>query len=1156
MKFLDGVLRGVEEYRELSRSIELGRFPAMATGLSGIHKAHLIHSLCTEKNCGALVIASDEAEAQKLCSDLATMGTDTVFYPSRDYTFRDVEGVSREFEHQRITALYALQSGKSKVIVACVDAVMQYTIPPQKLKDTTVEIKEGTEVSLEKIIAALTADGYVRVEQVEGTGQFAVRGGILDFFMPSSSQPCRVEFWGDEIDTVSAFDIDTQRRTEKLDGFVITPSCEILVDDIDGLVQKINKKASSLRGKTAAQAREIMYRETELLKNTGRLTSIDKYYSLIYETPANLFSYIPQNFLVFVSEQSKLKERMRATIWQWGEDIKDYLSEGILCKGMDCYTGDWTDELTELSNRNTIFIDNFARGSSEVPLRELVNFNFRHLSAWSGSVNVLCEDLQTLRDSDKVCVILAGTQKSAENLFKEMCDRGYSAKFLKNDDELSGEGIYICSGSLSAGFEYPSAAFCLITHSQVAVNLRKKKRSQPKSKAVFSLAELSVGDYVVHTAHGIGQFDGIHKIDMHGIVKDYIKIKYAKGDILYVPVTQLDLVSKYIGPREEATVKLNKIGGLEWQRAKNRVRTAVKDIADELIKLYSERMKAKGHAFPPDTDWQADFEQKFEYEETADQKRCIAEIKSDMEKPSPMDRLLCGDVGFGKTEVALRAAFKCVADSKQCAILVPTTILAWQHYQTALRRFEGFPINIELLSRFRTPSQQDSIINKLKHGDVDIVIGTHRLVSNDVKFRDLGLVIIDEEQRFGVAQKEKLKEMCKNVDVLTLSATPIPRTLNMAMSGIRDMSTLEEAPQDRHPIQTYVLEYDDAVINEAIRRELRRGGQVFYLFNSVEGIENKAQEIRDRVPEAKVGVGHGKMTESQLSEVWRQMLEQEINVLVSTTIIETGVDIPNANTLVIENADKMGLSQLHQIRGRVGRSSRRAYAYLTFQRDKVLTEISQKRLDAIKEFTEFGSGFKIAMRDLELRGAGNILGAKQHGHMADVGYDMYMKLLNEAVSAAKGEAPADTDLDCLVDVQIEAHIPESYISNLNRRLEIYRRIADIRTEDDASDVIDELIDRFGDMPESVQGLIDIALIRSKAEKIGIYEIKQQPDYVLFYVKQINTEPVAEIIGRMKGRAMLSAGSKPYIAVRIRSNDTVMGIMNEVMMKNSKKSGIN
>ena len=1152
MKFLDNILKDVPEYRDLSRAIQLERLPVMASGLSGIHKAHLIHSLCKENNCGALVIASDEHEAQKLCSDLNAMGRNTVFYPSRDYTFREVEGVSHEFEHQRIGALYALQSGKSDVIIACVDAVMQYTIPPQKLKDTTIEVKEGTEVSPEKIMSALVSCGYVRVEQVEGTGQFAVRGGILDFFMPSSSQPCRIEFWGNEIDTISAFDIETQRRTEKLDSFVITPSCEILFNNADEISEKITKKAASLRGKNAAQAKEILYREAEQLKNMGRIASIDKFYSLIYENPATLFDYIPSNFLVFASEQVKLKERMRATVWQWGEDIKDYLAEGILCKGLDCFTGDWTDELTELSKRKTIFIDNFTRGSCELALREMVNFNFKQLSAWSGSIGVLCEDLENLRTNNKTCIILAGTKKAAQNTFKDICERGYSAKFLNSNDEMSGEGLYISEGSLSAGFEYPSAGFCLVTHSQMNISSKKKKRSQSNSKAIFNLAELSVGDYVVHTSHGIGQFDGIHKIDMHGIVKDYIKVKYAKGDILYVPVTQLDLVAKYIGPREESVVKLNKLGGLEWQKAKTRVRKAVKDIADGLIKLYSERMKAEGHAFSEDNEWQTDFEQKFEYEETEDQKCCIAEIKSDMEKPAPMDRLLCGDVGFGKTEVALRAAFKCVTDSKQCALLVPTTILAWQHYQTILRRFEGFPVQVELLSRFRTPSQQDAIINKLKRGDIDMIVGTHRLVQNDIEFRDLGLVIIDEEQRFGVAQKEKFKEMCKNVDVLTLSATPIPRTLNMAMSGIRDMSTLEEAPQDRHPIQTYVLEYDEAVIYEAIRRELRRGGQVFYLFNSVEGIDQKAMEIQNHIPEAKVGYGHGKMTEGQLSEVWRQMLEQEINVLVSTTIIETGVDIPNANTLIIENADRMGLSQLHQIRGRVGRSSRRAYAYLTFRRDKVLTEISQKRLEAIKEFTEFGSGFKIAMRDLELRGAGNILGAKQHGHMADVGYDMYMKLLNEAVSVAKGEAPADTDLDCLVDVQIEAHIPESYIENLNRRLEIYRRIADIRTEADASDVIDELIDRFGDMPKSVHGLIDIALIRSKAEKLGIYEIKQQPGHIMLYVKQIKSEAVADIIGRFNGRAMLSAGEKPYIAVRMRSNDTAVSLLNEVFASSSDK----
>ena len=530
---------------------------------------------------------------------------------------------------------------------------------------------------------------------------------------------------------------------------------------------------------------------------------------------------------------------------------------------------------------------------------------------------------------------------------------------------------------------------------------------------------------------------------------------------------------------------------------------------------------------------------------TDDQKRAIAEIKSDMEKTAPMDRLLCGDVGFGKTEVALRAAFKCVTDSKQCVLLVPTTILAWQHYQTALRRFEGFPVNIELLSRFRKASQQDAIINKLKKGDIDFVIGTHRLISKDVEFRDLGLVIIDEEQRFGVAQKEKFKKMCKDVDILTLSATPIPRTLNMSMSGIRDMSTLEEAPQDRHPVQTYVLEYDENVINEAIRRELRRGGQVFYLFNTVEGIDLKAKQISDAIPEAKVGYGHGKMTESQLSEVWKQMLEQEINVLVSTTIIETGVDIPNANTLIIENADRMGLSQLHQIRGRVGRSSRRAYAYLTFMKDKSLSEIAQKRLEAVKEFTEFGSGFKIAMRDLELRGAGNILGAKQHGHMADVGYDMYMKLLNEAVSRAKGETSENADMECLLDVQIEAYIPDDYISNLNRRLEIYRRIADIQNENDASDVIDELADRFGDIPKAVNGLINIALLRSKAKKMSIYEIRQQNDHLIIYVKQVQSQAVADIIGKLQNRAVLRVGEKPHISVSIRKSDTVGGLFDEI-----------
>lgn len=1147
MRFLNSVLSDVPEYRQLYQGILDDRLPAMASGLSAVHKAHIIHHICFHTNSKCAVIAGDESEAQKLFSDIVSMGTEAVFYPLRDYTFREVAGVSREFEHQRIGALYSFMTGRARVLICCADAMMQYTIPSERLRRASTIVKEGEALSQEKLISLLYAGGYVRVDQVDGTGQFAVRGGIVDFFMPSAGHPCRIEFWGDEIDTISAFDISTQRRTDKLDSFVITPASELIVSDSSELADRIDERSRLLRGKNVSEAKRILLADSELLRGGGRLPSADKYYSLINDKPATVFDYLSSGDFVFVSEQTKVRERIRGASLQWGEDLKDYLAEGVLCKGLDTFSGDWTELLRSLEKHRTVFLDNYSRGTSLLPLKTLVNLNARQLSVWGGAVSVLCEDLDVLMRSHKRCVVLAGTEKNAENLYRELQSRDYSCTLISRSGEINEGGLYICPGSLSSGFDYPQAGFCLLTHAQLSSSSEKRRHKRTNgTKALFSLAELSPGDYVVHSAHGVGQFQGIDKMEIEGVIKDYIKIRYAKGDILYVPVTQLDLVSKYVGPRDEGAVKLNKLGGLEWQRAKKRVRSAVKDIADELIRLYSERMKASGHAFPGDTEWQHDFEAHFEYEETEDQKRSIEEIKRDMERSAPMDRLLCGDVGFGKTEVALRAAFKCVTDSMQCALLCPTTILAWQHYQTALRRFEGFPVRIELLSRFRTPSQQDAILNGLKRGDIDMVIGTHRLVSKDVSFRSLGLVIIDEEQRFGVAQKERFKELCRNVDVLTLSATPIPRTLNMSMSGIRDMSTLEEAPQDRHPVQTYVLEYDDAVINEAIRRELRRGGQVFYLFNSVEGIEMKAKEISDKIPEAKVAYGHGKMTEAQLSEVWRQMLEQEINVLISTTIIETGVDIPNANTLIIENADRMGLSQLHQLRGRVGRSSRRAYAYFTFRKDKLLSEISQKRLDAIKEFTEFGSGFKIAMRDLELRGAGNLLGAKQHGHMADVGYDMYMKLLADAVSSARGEAPADIDIDCLVDIRIEAHIPESYIGNTRQRLEIYRRIADIRTEEDARDVLDELIDRFGDVPESVNGLVNIALIRSKAEKLGIYEIRQQPDNMLVYVRQLKSQAVADIIGRFKGRAMLNAGAKPYIAIRLQKGENPEELLHKLV----------
>ncbi|MDP4120729.1 MAG: transcription-repair coupling factor [Bacillota bacterium] len=1146
MDFLLDVSRKNPEYGKLQKAIEHNTQPVCATGLTGIHKAHLIHSLCTNRGVKAFVVVSNETEGQTLCSDLAAMGSPAYFYPLRDFTFRNVDVKSREYEHQRLNILSKALLGECKVIVACIDAATQYTIPPEVLSTADMTVQTGSEISMKKIIEALTLIGYERCEQVEGSGQFAVRGGILDFFAADAETPVRVEFWGDTIDSINSFDPITQRRINTVEEFSITPVTEVLVKDKLALADKIEAKIKQLGEKTSTTAKEILQNEADALKNGVSLGSIDKFISLVYEKPATLFDYLPKDAMIFVSEHAKTKERFRSYNWQFEEDLKDYFADGVLCKGFETFNLSYPFVLEELEKHKTVFLDTFTHGNFDLTVKEIVSFSAKQLSVWGGSFQVLSEDLDTVFNAKTSCVILAGTEKSAENLHKSLIEKGYPAQLNKSIKELTPGIIYVQSGNLSAGFEYPNVNFILITHGHQNIVKQKKIKAPKLGKQIYSLSELSFGDYVVHSTHGIGIFSGIHKIEMQGITKDYIKVEYAKKDALYVPVTQLDLVSKYIGPKENATVKLSKLGGVEWQNTKKRVKSAVKELARELIVLYSQRMQAEGHAFSPDTEWQHDFENRFEFEETSDQIRCIDEIKYDMERKAPMDRLLCGDVGFGKTEVALRAAFKCVSDSKQCAFLCPTTILAWQHYQTILRRFENFPVRIELLSRFRTAKQQSDIIKRLKHGEIDIIIGTHRLVQKDVTFHDLGLAIIDEEQRFGVAQKERFKELCKNVDVLTLSATPIPRTLNMAMSGIRDMSVLEEAPQDRHPVQTYVLGHDDGVINEAIRRELRRGGQVFYLYNRVDTIDRKAAKITEQIPEAIAGIGHGKMSEHELSAVWQKMLEQEINVLICTTIIETGVDLPNANTLIIENADYMGLSQLHQIRGRVGRSSRRAFAYLTFNQNKVLSEISQKRLTAIREFTEFGSGFKIAMRDLELRGAGNILGAQQHGHMEDVGYDMYLKLLGEAVSEEKGEKSAQSELECLIDLQLEAHIPEDYIESLSGRLDIYRRIADIRSKEDALDVTDELIDRYGDHPSSVMGLIDVALIRNIAASMGIYEVKQNESSILLYLKSIQSEAVPEIIGKMRGRALLNAGNKPYVSVKIEKSTPPLLALREIL----------
>lgn len=1146
MNFYTETAKKIPEFLSLAGAVRKGRLPCGATGLSHIHKAHIISSLCAGLMRRALVIVPDEAEATKLCTDMQGFGIRAFVYPARDFSFRTDEIASREYEHKRLKILGKMLNGDYDAVVLSAEAALQFTVPPAILMNNSFSVATGDEADLSELTGALLRCGYTSSEQVDGPGQFALRGGILDFFPPDSEQPCRIEFWGDTVDSVSFFDNETQRRTESVEKIDITPAREVLVTD-EVLCALIEKHA--LANRIKGTALKNLNDDIDKIRGGVRLSSADKYIPLIYPEPASIFSYAA-DCMLFVCESFGVRDKLDSCSQLTNETVKGLFTDGILCKGLDRYSLQPHEVIKQYEDLGAIYLDHLPRGSFDTPVKELISFTANQISPWNGSLAAVVDDLTAIRRKGHSCAVLAGTDKSARTLVDDLNEEGISAIWCPVPPaELPKKTVCILTGSFSAGFEYPSAKFTLITYRSRPASEKRRSTAKKSAKNAFNnLDELRRGEYVVHATHGIGIFEGITSLEASGTVKDYIKIRYDKADNLYLPVTQLDQVSKYIGPHsDDKPLKLSKLGGKDWQKTRTRVKSAVKDMAKELIELYSKRIAVKGHAFSPDIDMQNDFERRFEFVETDDQLRCINEIKRDMEKPYPMDRLLCGDVGFGKTEVALRAVFKCVADGKQCAILVPTTILALQHYQTIMRRFEGFPIESAMLSRFCSKKENDAVIKGLRRGSIDIVVGTHRLISKDVSFRDLGLIIIDEEQRFGVAQKEKLKTLYPSVDVLTLTATPIPRTLNMAMTGIRDMSVIEEAPIDRLPVQTYVIEHNPGVLVQAMEQELRRGGQVYYLYNNVEKIEQKAAEIKAFLPDAVVGIGHGKMSEDELSEVWRRLLEGEIDILVCTTIIETGIDVPNVNTLIIENADRMGLAQLHQIRGRVGRSSRRASAYFTFTRGKQLSEIASHRLDAIREFTEFGSGFHIAMRDLELRGAGNVLGANQHGHMESVGYDMYIKLLEQAISEEKGEVTAQTEeKDCLIDLPIDAHIPESYIESVPQRLQIYRRIADITTDDDASDVIDELVDRFGDPPACVEGLIRIALLRGKASANDVYEITRQNDCVHLKLSAMNMEKIARAASHFKGRFVVKAGRDvPYIEVRLLKGEKQLSIIERI-----------
>ena len=1137
------LLEQTQEYKALASSLQ-GHGASALFGLPASGRALVYAALAAQTGRPLCLVTPGEAEATRFAADLNTLGVTAAVFPARDYLLRPIEGTAREYEYRRLAVLGDLVGGRLQAVCVPGEGLTQFTTPREEFCKNTRTLHPGDSIPREELVTLLFGAGYTRRMQVDGPGQFSVRGDIVDLFAPDMKQPVRMEFWGDEIDTLHTFDLSTQRREEPVAKIYVSPAREVLFGAPPQAAAALRAALTKQRGKKRTAMEKAMAADLAALDGGILPEAMDKYLPIRYPQPATLLDYF-ENPLLILEEPASIREADRATEFRRGEELSSLLEEGVLCAGLDRLYEEPGWLWAQTGKYSTLCAENFARSMPDLPLKQVFNTPAHALPAWGGEVSALLEDLRPMVEQGTQVMVLAGTQRAANGLAADLRREGLS---VTTDPAASpgGKGqVQVLPGHLSAGCSVPFARFALITARAYGESGVVKRRKKAKD-AYSSLSELTPGDLVVHQNYGIGRYAGIQRITVQGVTKDSLRIEYAGKDVLYIPVTQLDLLSRYTAPGDSDKVKLNKLGGADWSRTRKRVKAATEQMAKELIELYARRRQAKGYAFPPDDTWQGDFEQRFPYEETPDQLTAANEIKSDMENQWPMDRLLCGDVGVGKTEVALRAAFKCVMGGKQCAILAPTTILAWQHFNTALARMGAYPIRIGLLSRYRSAKEQKETLRGLKDGTVDIVVGTHRLLSGDVKFRELGLVIIDEEQRFGVKHKEKLKENFIGVDMLTLSATPIPRTLNMALSGIRDMSLIEQPPVERRPVETYVLEYDQGIIAEAIRKELARGGQVYYLHNRVQTIEECAARVGKMVPGARVGVAHGKMTEEQISSVWQQLLDNEIDVLVCTTLIETGVDVRNCNTLIIENADRMGLSQLYQIRGRVGRSARKAYAYFTFQRDKVLTEIASKRLSAIREFTSFGSGFRIAMRDLQIRGAGNLLGHSQHGHMEAVGYDLYVKMLGQAIAAAKGEAPEPDKSDCLVDLTVDAFLPEEYIPDPAGRIEAYKRIAAIETPGDAEDVLDELIDRYGDPPKSVQGLVDVSLVRVTAARAGITEIVQRGSQLVLYSSVVGPKQLGKAMEELPNRVQYSGIGRPCITVRLNRGEAPLVLLRDFL----------
>lgn len=1128
MNFFEYPLLQLNEFEQVKDCLSDNK-SCQVTGCADSQLAHFISGL-SDGYKQKVIVTFSATKAKELYEDLKGFTKDVVMYPSKDVIFFSADVHGSYILQQRLEFIEKLVEDKPFTVIVTADAFLDKILPLEKIKENYIEIEEGATIEMEALKAKLSSMGYESVNQIDSPGQYAVRGSILDVYTLTDETPYRIDFWDDEVDIIKTFDVESQRSIENLTKIKIYPASEYLLDK-DAIKAGALKIKKDMEEAVKKFREEFLTEEANNLKNTvGEFltnldinpysVSIDSYVNYFCDKSVSLLDYF-DNPVFFIDEPQRVLEQLRAVETEFRESMSHRLTKGYVLSKQTDILWDKNQIIHRINKEKKVLFTTISQKLKEFNADEFVEVSSRSISPYNSKFEMLVDDLKKYKKQKYSVLLVTSSSTRGRRLADDLREFGISAFYEEDKSrQVKPSEVMIVRGSLRKGFSYPMIKFVAISDTDIFGQRKKKKRKKHgyTGQTISGFADLNPGDYVVHENHGLGIYKGIEKVEVDHVVKDYIKIEYAGGSNLYVLATQLDMIQKY-ADSEAKPPKLNKLGGQEWNKTKGRVKKAVADIAKELVQLYAIRQNGSGYQFSPDTQWQREFEEMFPFEETDDQLTAINEVKKDMESSKIMDRLICGDVGFGKTEVAIRAAFKAVQDNKQVAYLVPTTVLAQQHYKTFKQRFKDFPVRVEMLSRFRTKSNIEQNIRDIKKGYVDIVIGTHRLLSKDVKFKDLGLLIIDEEQRFGVKHKEQIKELKNNVDVITLTATPIPRTLHMSLIGIRDMCVMEEPPQERMPIQTFVMEYNDEIVRDAINRELGRGGQVYFVHNRVQDIADMALKIQNLVPEANVAFAHGQMSERKLEEIMYDYVNGDIDVLVSTTIIETGLDISNANTIIIHNAERMGLSQLYQLRGRVGRSNRMAYAFLMYSRNKMLSEIAEKRLGAIRDFTELGSGVKISMRDLEIRGTGNLLGAQQSGHMEAVGYDLYCKMLNQAIEVLKGEK-TDEDFETKVDLVCDAFVPAWYIKNESIKMDVYKRIAGIENLEEYEDMQDELIDRFGDIPNQVENLLKVVLLKAAAHKAYVTEISGNKSLIklsLWDKAEIDITRIPILVREYKGR---------------------------------------